>query len=64
VLTGQAAYFAHMQELAGAANPPLAGEEQARRKADEVIRVGEKWGSSVFRDDALPPSGSKRRRRQ
>jgi hypothetical protein len=64
VLTGQAAYFAHMQELAGAAGPQLTADEQARRQADEIIRTGEKWGSGVFRDDALPPFGSKRRRRQ
>jgi hypothetical protein len=63
VLTGQAAYFAHMQELAGAADSPLAGEEQARRQADEIIRTGEKWNSGVFRDDALPPT-NKRGRRQ
>jgi hypothetical protein len=62
VLTGQAAYFAHMQELASAMDPPLTADEQARRQADEVIRAGEKWHSGVFRDDALPPTNKRGKR--
>jgi hypothetical protein len=63
VLTGQAAYFAHMQELAGAADPQLIEEERSRLQAEEVIATGKRWGSSVFRDDARPPT-NKRGRRQ
>jgi hypothetical protein len=62
VLTGHAAYFAQMQELASARDPQLTAEEQARRQADEVIRTGEKWQSGVFRDDALPPTSKRGRR--
>jgi hypothetical protein len=62
VLTGQAAYFAQMQELAEASKPQLTGDEQARLQADEVIRTGEKWQSGVFRDDALPPTNKRGRR--
>jgi excisionase family DNA binding protein len=50
------------QELA--ATPQLTEDDTARLRADEVIRAGEKWSSGVFRDDALSPSGPKRRRRQ
>jgi hypothetical protein len=38
------------------------GELSPEEQAEEIVRVGKKWGSGVFRDDALPPSGSKQRR--